>query len=274
MDSDAALIASTSYGVSGLSAMTVMTTWTSLRRPFLKVGRSGRSIRRQVRIASSPGTTLAAEERAGDLARGVHPLLDVDRQGEEVEVVLGVLAGRGGRQQHGVVVEVGGDRAGGLAGEEPGLELDGAGAELAVVENGLDGGDDGSLSQWGQSLSVRGAIRGVPLSGGALESRSRRVPRRACCEGAGLRSRPAGPAVASGRSRKPLPRTGPDVAGRSWCVFGVQLWCGSDPSGGRARNVTGAAARTGSRSACEVSDAGRGARRSSGSARCRSSAGS
>ena len=35
--------------------MTVTTTWTSLRRPFLKVGRSGRSINRQVRIASSVG---------------------------------------------------------------------------------------------------------------------------------------------------------------------------------------------------------------------------
>ena len=37
------------------------------------------------------GTALAAEERAGDAARGVHALLDVDRQREEVEVVLGLL---------------------------------------------------------------------------------------------------------------------------------------------------------------------------------------
>jgi hypothetical protein len=90
-------------------------------------------MRRQVRIASSPGRPSLRK----------NPLLDVDRQGEEVEVVLGVLAGRGGRQEHGVVVEVGGHRTGGLAGEEPGLELDGARAELAVVENGLDGRDDG-----------------------------------------------------------------------------------------------------------------------------------
>ncbi|CAB4709557.1 unannotated protein [freshwater metagenome] len=111
-------------------------------------------------------TTLAAEERAGDLARGVHPLLDVDRQGEEVEVVLGVLAGRGGREQHRVVVEVRRHGAGRLAGQQAGLELDGAGAELAVVEHGLDGGDHGLsrvvLSQ-GVSLFCRGAIRGVPL---------------------------------------------------------------------------------------------------------------
>ena len=32
------------------------------------------------------GATLAAEERAGDLARGVHPLLDVDGEGKEVHV--------------------------------------------------------------------------------------------------------------------------------------------------------------------------------------------
>ena len=43
------------------------------------------------------GTALTAEERAGDLARGVHPLLDVHRQREEVEVLLGVLATRWSR---------------------------------------------------------------------------------------------------------------------------------------------------------------------------------
>ena len=65
VESDAALIASTSYGVSGSSARTVMTTWTSLRRPFLKVGRSGRSIRRQVRIASSPGRPSLRKNEPG-----------------------------------------------------------------------------------------------------------------------------------------------------------------------------------------------------------------
>ena len=88
-------------------------------------------------------TSLGPEERAGDLAHGVHPLLDVDRQGEEVEVVLGRLAGGGRRQEHGVVVEVGRDGAGRLAGEQAGLELDRALAEGAVVEDGLDSGDDG-----------------------------------------------------------------------------------------------------------------------------------
>ena len=55
VEADAALIARTSYWWSGWTASTVMTTWTSLRRPFLKVGRSGRSMRRQVRMASVPG---------------------------------------------------------------------------------------------------------------------------------------------------------------------------------------------------------------------------
>src|SRR3712207_7216156 len=91
----------------------------------------------------SGGPALAAEERAGDPARGVHPLLDVDREREEVEVVLRLLGGGGGRQQHRVVVEVGGHRAGGLPGQEARLELDGALAELAVVDDGLDGRDDG-----------------------------------------------------------------------------------------------------------------------------------
>ena len=79
---------------------------------------------------------LAAEERAGDAPRGVHALLDVDRQREEVEVVLRVLAGGGRRQQHGLVVEVGDDGAGGLLGKPAGLEADGAGAEAPVVDYG------------------------------------------------------------------------------------------------------------------------------------------
>ena len=79
---------------------------------------------------------LAAEERAGDAARGVHPLLDVHGEREEVEVLLRLLGGRGGRQQHGVVVEVGDDAAGRLAGEPAGLEPDLAGAEGPVVQHG------------------------------------------------------------------------------------------------------------------------------------------
>ena len=169
VEADAALIATTSYMSLGSSAITVMTTWTSLRRPLAKVGRSGRSIRRQVRIASSLGPALAAEERAGDPARGVHPLLDVDREREEVEVLLGVLAGRGGRQQHGLVVEVGGDGAGGLTGQAAGLEPDGAGAERAVVDHGV-GGVDVLTPPWVTLLSFReqGERVATPVFDGSL----------------------------------------------------------------------------------------------------------
>ena len=79
---------------------------------------------------------LPAEERPRDAPGGVHAFLDVDRQREEVEVVLGGLAGGGRRQQHGLVVEVGDDGAGGLLGEPAGLEADGAGAEAPVVDHG------------------------------------------------------------------------------------------------------------------------------------------
>ena len=197
-----------------------MTTWTSLRRPLLKVGRSGRSIRRQVRMASSDRAALAAEERAGDPARGVHPLLDVDREREEVEVVLRVLAGRGGRQQHGVVVEVGGHRAGGLlAGEAAGLELDGAGAELAVVDDGLYGVDLGSLH--GVPLSCRRLGRSQRSEANTRGACVVHVVVHVCCRcGQGRSSIEArgGPAPCA-RSRRPLPRTGPDVRGRSWVVL-------------------------------------------------------
>ena len=65
VDSDAALIATTSYGCCGSSARIVSTTWTSLRRPLTKVGRSGRSIRRQVRTASSVGRPSRRKNEPG-----------------------------------------------------------------------------------------------------------------------------------------------------------------------------------------------------------------
>ncbi|CAM5258347.1 hypothetical protein SVIOM342S_00820 [Streptomyces violaceorubidus] len=47
--------------------MIVATTWISLRRPFLKDGRSGRSIRRQVRTASSEGRPSRRKKLPGIL---------------------------------------------------------------------------------------------------------------------------------------------------------------------------------------------------------------
>ena len=81
---EAALMASTSWGLTWSAPKIVPTTWTSLRKPSGNDGRSGRSMSRQVRMAWSVALALPAEERAGDLAGGVHPLLDVDGQGEEV----------------------------------------------------------------------------------------------------------------------------------------------------------------------------------------------
>src|SRR5690606_16928561 len=98
------------------------------------------------------GATLAAEERAGDLAGGVGALLDVDRQREEVEALARVLACAGGREEHGLAVEVRGDCALSLLREAAGLEADGAGAEAAVVENGLGGGDFRTFQEVSPSL--------------------------------------------------------------------------------------------------------------------------
>ena len=136
---------------------------------------------------------LAAEERAGDPARGVHALLDVDRQREEVEVLLGVLRRRGGRQQHGLVVEVGDDGAGGLAGQPPGLEPDGAGAEAPVVDHG-GGLVHRVVGEWEW---VRSCGRASPRIGcHAARDPARPVFDRSARVRAIL------------RSREPLPRTG------------------------------------------------------------------
>jgi len=65
VEAEAALIATTSYRCSGLSAITVATIWISLRRPLAKDGRSGRSISRQVRMASSEGRPSRRKKEPG-----------------------------------------------------------------------------------------------------------------------------------------------------------------------------------------------------------------
>ncbi len=102
------------------------------------------------------GTPLTAEERAGDPADRVHPLLDVDGEREEVEMLLGLLRRGRGAEHHRVVVEEGSDAAGGLAGQAARLEADGAGAEGAVVEDGFGGGD---RTLHGSLLGCDGRVR-------------------------------------------------------------------------------------------------------------------
>jgi hypothetical protein len=65
VDADAALIASTSYSSLGSRLSTVTTIWISLRRPSTNDGRSGRSISRQVRIASVDGRPSRRKNEPG-----------------------------------------------------------------------------------------------------------------------------------------------------------------------------------------------------------------
>ncbi len=65
VDMDAALIATTSYRCCGSSARMVATIWISLRRPLTKDGRSGRSMSRHVRIASSDGRPSRRKNEPG-----------------------------------------------------------------------------------------------------------------------------------------------------------------------------------------------------------------
>ena len=98
---DAPLIDATSCGFSRSAPMIVAMTCTSLRKPSGNDGRSGRSVSRQVRIAGSPGRPSRRKNDAGDLPGGVHALLDVDREREEVDALTG-LAGDDGAQHGGV----------------------------------------------------------------------------------------------------------------------------------------------------------------------------
>ena len=63
---------------------------------------------------------LALDEAARDLARGVHPLLELDREREEVEAGAGV--GPVGRAEHEGVAVADGDGTAGEAGELAGLD--------------------------------------------------------------------------------------------------------------------------------------------------------
>src|SRR5690606_19363050 len=93
------------------------------------------------------GAALASEERSGDLPGRVGTLLDIDREGEEVEAVTRVLPGARRAQDHRVFVEVGGDGALRLLREAAGLEPDGTGAELAVVDDGFGELDLGTFHE-------------------------------------------------------------------------------------------------------------------------------
>ena len=66
------------------------------------------------------GPRLALDEAARDLARGVHPLLEVDGEREEVEAGARLRA-IGGAEHHGVAVSDG-DGAAGEPGELAGLD--------------------------------------------------------------------------------------------------------------------------------------------------------
>ena len=74
-----------------------------------------------MRIAWSVGTALTTEERAGDLARGVHALFDVDGEREEVDALADAFVRVGGGEDDGVA-DAADDRALRLLGELAGLE--------------------------------------------------------------------------------------------------------------------------------------------------------
>ena len=82
---------------------------------------------RAISVALLAGAALALEERAGDLAGRVHPLLDVDGERHEIDVAQ-VPRRCGG--QHARVAGGDEDGAGGLLGQAARLEHDLSSADL------------------------------------------------------------------------------------------------------------------------------------------------
>ena len=120
---EAPLMHRMSCGVTRSAESTVQITCTSFRKPFGQSGRIGRSIMRAVRIARSRGAALALEEAAGDLPGGVHALLDVDGEREEVRA-LARLHPPLRRREHHRLAGADDDGAVGLLGELARLEAD------------------------------------------------------------------------------------------------------------------------------------------------------
>ena len=83
---EAPLIARMSCGTIMSADSTVQMTCTSFLKPFGHSGRIGRSIMRAVSVARSEALPSRLKKPPGILPGGVHPLLDVDGQREEVRV--------------------------------------------------------------------------------------------------------------------------------------------------------------------------------------------
>ena len=112
----------------------VSTTWTSLRRPLVNDGRSGRSIRRQVRIASSLGRPSRRKNEPGM------------RPAAYIRSSTSTVSGKKSNCSFGDLLAVVAEStvvspswamhgAGGLPGEPAGGEGDLAGAEGPVVDH-------------------------------------------------------------------------------------------------------------------------------------------
>ena len=99
---EAALMASTSCGLTWSAPKMVPTTWTSLRKPVGEGRAQGPVDQAAGQDGLVRGLALPAEERAGDLAGGVGPLLDVDGEREEVGPLPDRPGGGGRGQQDGV----------------------------------------------------------------------------------------------------------------------------------------------------------------------------
>ena len=109
------LLVGTEDGADDLGLVSVAVDEAGPQRPVDQPGGQDRLVR---------WSSLTPEERAGDLSGRVHPLLDVDREREEVDPLTDPLAGVRSCQDDGVA-DVGDDGALGLLGESPRLERQG-----------------------------------------------------------------------------------------------------------------------------------------------------
>ena len=82
------------------------------------------------------GAAFTTEEASRNATSGVETFFHIHGQGEEIDSLAWLAGCGGGGEEHGVLIQVSGDGAIGLAGQKTRFQADGAGSEITIINGG------------------------------------------------------------------------------------------------------------------------------------------